>query len=105
MREAIYEMSRKGLGVTAVVDEGRRLRGVISDGDLRRLLGQDETLLARTAGECMHPRPRTIGGDELASAALKEMEEHRITSLFVVDGDGRLDGVVHIHDLWRLELF
>jgi arabinose-5-phosphate isomerase len=105
MREAIYEMSRKGLGVTAVVDEGRRLRGVISDGDLRRLLEQDETLLARTAGECMHPRPRTIGGDELASAALKEMEEHRITSLFVVDGDGRLDGVVHIHDLWRLELF
>jgi arabinose-5-phosphate isomerase len=105
MREAIYEMSRKGLGVTAVVDEGRRLRGVISDGDLRRLLEQDETLLARTAGECMHPRPRTIDGDELASAALKEMEEHRITSLFVVDGDGRLDGVVHIHDLWRLELF
>ncbi len=104
MREAIYEMSKKGLGITAVVDDGDRLVGCISDGDLRRLLERDETLLRRTAGECMQPRPRTIGGDELAAAALERMEEHRITSLFVCDGE-RLEGVVHVHDLWRLELF
>jgi arabinose-5-phosphate isomerase len=104
MRDAIYEMSKKGLGITAVVDDGDRLAGCISDGDLRRLLERDETLLRRTAGECMQPAPKTIGGDELAAAALERMEEHRITSLFVCDGD-RLEGIVHVHDLWRLELF
>jgi arabinose-5-phosphate isomerase len=104
MRDAIYEMSKKGLGITAVVENGDRLVGAISDGDLRRLLERDEGLLARTAGECMRPGPKTIDGEELASAALKRMEDHRITSLFVCD-DGRLTGIVHIHDLWRLELF
>ena len=104
MREAIYEMSKKGLGITAVTEDGR-LMGVISDGDLRRLLEQDPDLLSRTAGQCMHDSPRTIDGEELASAALKRMEDHRITSLFVVDDDGVLEGVLHIHDLWRLELF
>lgn len=105
MREAIYEMSRKGLGITAVTDGEGRLRGVISDGDLRRFLEQDETLLSKAAGDCMHGDPRTIAGDALASVALRRMEEHRITSLFVVEPDGTLEGVVHIHDLWRLELF
>jgi arabinose-5-phosphate isomerase len=105
MREAIYEMSKKGLGITAVVDDGDRLLGVISDGDLRRLLEHDEALLRRTAGECMKTGPKTIGGDELAPAALKKMEDHHITALLVVDGAGRLEGVVHVHDLWRLELF
>ena len=65
----------------------------------------DLPVLRRTAGECMHPHPRTIAGEELASAALNEMEEHRITSLFVCDAGGRLEGIVHLHDLWRLELF
>jgi arabinose-5-phosphate isomerase len=106
MREAIYEMSKKGLGITAVVDGEGRLVGCISDGDLRRLLQTDDgTILRRTAGECMTPSPRTIPGDELAAAALKIMEERRITSLFVCDDAGRLEGVVHLHDLWRLELF
>ena len=105
MREAIYEMSRKRLGITGVVDGDGRLIGVISDGDLRRLLEQDDTLLRKSAGECMHTRPRTIDGEELASAALREMEEHRITSLFVCDRDRRLEGVVHLHDLWGLEIF
>jgi|HubBroStandDraft_3_1064219.scaffolds.fasta_scaffold67026_2 arabinose-5-phosphate isomerase len=103
MREAIYEMSRKGLGITAVTRDGR-LAGCISDGDLRRLLEADEQLLRRTAGECMNPRPRTIAGGELAAAALKTMEDNRITSLFVCEGD-RLAGIVHLHDLWGLELF
>jgi arabinose-5-phosphate isomerase len=105
MREAIYEMSRQKLGITAVVDEEGRLAGCISDGDLRRLLERDLDVLHRTAGECMHPRPRTISGDELAGAALNDMEQHRITSLFVCDAAGRLEGIVHLHDLWRLELF
>lgn len=103
MRDAIYEMSRKGLGITAVAEEGA-LVGCISDGDLRRLLQADEQLLQRTAGECMRPDPRSIGPDELASAALKVMEDFRITSLFVCEQE-RLLGIVHLHDLWRLELF
>ncbi|MGH9382236.1 MAG: KpsF/GutQ family sugar-phosphate isomerase [Thermoanaerobaculia bacterium] len=105
MSDAIYEMSAKKLGITAVVDGHGRLVGCISDGDLRRLLAQDADLLQRTAGECKHPAPQTIDADELASAALSRMEDHRITSLFVCDADRRLEGVVHLHDLWRLELF
>jgi arabinose-5-phosphate isomerase len=105
MRDVIYEMSRKGLGITAVVEGERRLVGVISDGDLRRLLERDASLLEKAAGDCMKREPRTIAGDELASAALQRMEEHRITALMVCDEAGRLEGVVHIHDLWRLELF
>lgn len=105
MREAIYEMSRKRLGITAVIDGDGRLLGCISDGDLRRLLERDDTLLRRTAAECMQPAPKTIDGGELASAALKVMEDHRITSIFVTGDDGRLAGIVHLHDLWGLELF
>jgi arabinose-5-phosphate isomerase len=106
MREAIYEMSKKGLGITAVVEAGGRLAGCISDGDLRRLLQTDDgTILSHTAGECMTHNPRTILGSELAAAALKIMEDRRITSLFVCDEAGRLEGVVHLHDLWGLELF
>ena len=105
MRDAIYEMSRKKLGITAVVDGDGRLVGCISDGDLRRMLEKDGELLSRSAGDCMQASPRTIDADELASAALQLMEEHRITSLFVCDPGSRLEGVVHLHDLWRLELF
>ena len=105
MRDAIYEMSRKGLGITAVVDEDGQLVGCISDGDLRRRLTVDEELLRRTAGASMTPGPRTIAGGELAAAALQVMEQNRITSLFVCDAAGRPVGIVHIHDLWRLELF
>lgn len=105
MREAIYEMSRKKLGITAVTDDEGKLLGCISDGDLRRLLAVDEGLLRHTAGECMAPNPRTIPGSELAAAALQKMEEHRITSLFVCDEAGRVQGIVHLHDLWKLELF
>ena len=105
MREAIYEMSRKTLGITAVTDEDGKLLGCISDGDLRRLLTADEGLLHHTAGECMTRDPRTIPGGELAAAALHVMEEHHITSLFVCDEEGRVRGIVHLHDLWKLELF
>jgi arabinose-5-phosphate isomerase len=104
MRDAIYEMSKKGLGITGVVDDGGRLVGVISDGDLRRALERDEQLLQKSAGDCMKPNPRTIDGDVLAPAALREMEQYRITSLFVCDAERRLVGIVHLHDLWGLEL-
>jgi arabinose-5-phosphate isomerase len=105
MREAVYEMSRKGLGVTAVVDDDDRLVGVISDGDLRRFLERDEAVLRHDAGECMKLGPRTIDGEELAPAALRIMEQHRITSLFITGPGGKLLGIIHIHDLWGLELF
>jgi arabinose-5-phosphate isomerase len=105
MRDAIYEMSRKRFGITAVVDTDGRLVGVISDGDLRRMLERGENVLQSTAGEHMKRAPQTIPGSELAPAALRRMEESRITSLFVCDDDGRLAGILHLHDLWGLELF
>jgi arabinose-5-phosphate isomerase len=105
MRDAIYEMSKKGLGITAVVDAEGRLAGCISDGDLRRLLAVDDSLLRRTAGESMTRNPQTIAGAELGAAALQRMEEKHITSLFVCDEESRPVGIVHLHDLWRLELF
>jgi arabinose-5-phosphate isomerase len=104
MPDVIYEMSRKKLGVTAVV-EGDRLVGIISDGDLRRLLekrGKD--VMDLTAGEAMTSSPKTITGGEFAVTALAVMEEKKITSLMVVDGGGKLEGIVHLHDLWTTEL-
>jgi arabinose-5-phosphate isomerase len=99
MTEAIHEMSRKMMGITAVVDGGGRLVGVISDGDLRRLLEQDPGQLQRTAGDCCRPNPRTTPADAFASAALDAMRTHKITSLFVCDEGGRLAGALHMHDL------
>jgi len=104
MPDVIYEMSRKKLGVTAVVD-GEKLVGIISDGDLRRLLekrGKD--VMDLTAGEAMTRAPKTILADEFAATALALMEEKKITSLMVIDGAGRLEGIVHLHDLWTTEL-
>jgi arabinose-5-phosphate isomerase len=105
MRDVIYEMSRKGFGIAAVVDEAGVMQGVISDGDLRRLLAQDELVVRKTAAESMKRNPVTISGGELASAALQIMEERKITSLFIVDDAQRVEGIIHIHDLWGLELF
>ncbi len=102
MRDVLYEMSRKGLGVTSVVDDKGKLVGVISDGDLRRQLETDEALLSKKAGECMTRDPVTIGGQELATSALALMEERKITSLLVPDGNGGIAGIIHLHDLWRL---
>jgi arabinose-5-phosphate isomerase len=104
MPQVIYEMSRKKLGMTTVLEEGR-LAGMISDGDLRRLLERDGShALEHTAGEIMNPKPLTIGGAALASSALALMEERKITSLIVVASGGRVEGVVHLHDLWALQL-
>src|SRR6266852_2643844 len=105
MHDAIYEMSKKGFGITAVVSGDRVLEGVISDGDLRRLLQRDENIVRKTAGDCMTRNPATIEGNELASAALQIMEQRKITSLFITDGEMRVEGLIHLHDLWGLELF
>ncbi len=105
MRDAILQMSGKGLGITAVVDADHRLLGCISDGDLRRMLQEGDVAWDQPAEKGMTTGPRTISGDQLASAALGQMEAFRITSLFVTDDEGRLQGALHIHDLWRLELF
>jgi len=104
MPDVIYEMSRKKLGVTAVV-EGEKLVGIVSDGDLRRLLerrGKD--VMDLTAGEAMTRSPKTIRAGEFAASALALMEEKKITSLMVVDASGKLEGILHLHDLWTTEL-
>ena len=104
MTDVIYEMSRKKLGMTTVEDNGR-LVGIISDGDLRRLLERDgPDGLKKTAGHAMNPHPRTISAEELAVRALSLMEEKKITSLVAVDAAGMIQGVVHLHDLWETEL-
>jgi len=106
MPEVIYEMSRKGLGLTAVTESNGRLLGIITDGDLRRMmLKSKENVLELTAADCMTRNPTTLPKTELAASALRVMEEKKITSVLVVDGNGRLEGVVHIHDLWTLQLF
>ena len=105
MSDVIYEMSRKKLGVTTVLDDNGRLVGLISDGDLRRLLeSRGPSALTLTAGDAMNPHPRTIAPDELAARGLATMEERRITSLVVTDSEEHALGILHLHDLWGLEL-
>jgi len=101
MTQVIHEMSHKRLGMTTVVGEGGRLLGVISDGDLRRLLERDgPNALAHTAGEIMNARPVTIAPEAFAGEALALMEGRKITSLIVAGPDGIAAGVLHLHDLW-----
>ncbi|MEW5975927.1 MAG: KpsF/GutQ family sugar-phosphate isomerase [Acidobacteriota bacterium] len=104
MRDVIYEISRKSLGMTVVSRDGLVV-GIITDGDLRRLLQKDESVLKRTAAECMNSKPVTIVKDELAVTALRLMEDRKITSLIVADDHGRLEGVLHLHALWQVQLF
>jgi arabinose-5-phosphate isomerase len=105
MPDVIYEMSKKGLGITTVLDGDGRLAGVLTDGDLRRLMQKHKgAALEMTAGQCMTRTPQTILKGELASAALNLMERRKILAVVVVDSDGRALGVVHLHDLWTLEL-
>ncbi len=103
MADVIYEMSRKGLGITTVVEDGRLL-GVISDGDLRRLLEKEKDVLSLTAGECFTANPKTISPDEFAASALNIMEQRKITSLVVTGADGKVEGIIHLHDLWGTQM-
>ena len=106
MPDVIYEMSRKGLGLAAVVEDSRKLVGIITDGDLRRLMQKrKDEALHLTAGEAMSRAPVTLPKTELAATALRLMEERKITSILVVDDQQRLEGVLHLHDLWTTQLF
>jgi len=105
MPDVIYEMSRKGLGLAAVTEVNGRLLGIITDGDLRRVMQKrQENVLALTAADCMTKNPITLSRHELAASALRVMEEKKITSLLITDPAGKLEGVLHIHDLWTLQL-
>ncbi len=105
MQDVIYVMSSKRLGI-ALVAENNRLLGVISDGDLRRLLEEKGAgLLMQPASDCMVQNPKYIGPDKLGVEALHKMEKYRITSLAVVNGEDELVGLIHLHDLWKTKLF
>ncbi len=104
MPEVIHEMSRKRLGMTCVTDADDRLVGVVTDGDLRRHMTPGSNLLEGTATDVMTAAPITIDGEMLAVEALRLMEERKVTALVVVDGARRVEGVVHLHDLWRTQM-
>ncbi len=106
MPDVIYEISKKGLGMTTVLNEDGRLAGILTDGDLRRLMQQrGAATMDLVVGECMNRTPQTLAPGELAGSALRLMEERKITSLVVTDAERKPLGVVHLHDLWTLELF
>ncbi|MBN1939461.1 MAG: KpsF/GutQ family sugar-phosphate isomerase [Candidatus Aminicenantes bacterium] len=105
MGRVIEEMTAKKLGLTCVVDAAGRLAGIITDGDLRRTIARHrETILKRTAAECMTAHPLTAARTDLAVEALNVMEQNRVTSLVVLDAKGKVEGVIHLHDLWRTEM-
>jgi arabinose-5-phosphate isomerase len=104
MRDVIYEMSRKGLGMTCVVDAAGVLLGIITDGDLRRHMDRTPDIMALNAGEVMTRGAVAIAPATLAVEALNIMERRKITSIVVVEPGNRVAGVVHLHDLWRTEL-
>ncbi|HYN42051.1 MAG TPA: KpsF/GutQ family sugar-phosphate isomerase [Thermoanaerobaculia bacterium] len=104
MKDVVYEMSKKRLGITGVVDGNGHLAGVVSDGDLRRLLEHEgERAWGVDAAGAMNRAPKTIASGAFATEALRLMEERKITSLFIVGTDGRPRGIVHLHDLWGVE--
>jgi arabinose-5-phosphate isomerase len=105
MPDVFHEMSAKKLGMTTVLDTVGKLAGILTDGDLRRLMEKHRgTVLEMRAGDCMTRNPQTIGPHVLASEALNLMEKRKITSIVVVDEAKGVLGVVHLHDLWTLEL-
>jgi arabinose-5-phosphate isomerase len=105
MSLALQVMTDKHLGMTCVLEPDGRLAGVITDGDLRRQLSGDKPMLQLTARDVMSPTPHTIEPSALAAQALRVMEVHQITALVVINDTRQVQGVVHLHDLWRIELF
>ena len=104
MSEIIYEMSSKGLGMSCVVDDSRHLVGIITDGDLRRHMSNGTNILGRRAADVMTRRPVTVAPDTLATEALHILEQRKITSIDVDDAANVVQGVVHLHDLWRTQM-
>jgi len=105
MKDVIYEMSRKGLGLTTIQDAEGRLLGVLTDGDLRRMMEAEVSPLGLSAAQAMRSRGITISPDALASEALHVLEQRRITAVVVTDDQRRVLGVLHLHDLWGVGLF
>lgn len=106
MQDVLREISSKHLGMTSVVDDKNKLIGIITDGDLRRLLQKfGDSLMQKTASSCMTPNPQAIDENELATKALNIMEDKKITSLIVKNKEGSIKGIIHLHDLWRTEMF
>jgi len=106
LKEALNEISSKKLGVVCVIDDKEKILGVITDGDLRRILQKyGDKALEKTTEQCMTENPMTIGKNNLATEALKLMEEHKITSLIIKNQGGKIEGILHLHDLWRTEMF
>ena len=101
MPDIIYEMNRKGLGMSCVVDDAHHLVGIITDGDLRRQMSNGTNFLSRNAAEVMTRRPVTVAPETLATEALHILETRKITSIVVVDAANLVQGVVHLHNLWR----
>jgi len=104
LTELMREMSAKGLGASAVADAGGRVLGIFTDGDLRRLIERGDDLRRLRAADVMHPNPRSVRPDALAVEAAELMEEHRITSVLVVDASGMLVGALNSHDLMRAKV-
>jgi arabinose-5-phosphate isomerase len=104
LHEAILEMTSKRLGATCVIDERGVLLGIVTDGDLRRLLQKTTDVGGTTAATIMNPHPKTIAPDVLAAVALQELEAHAITQLVVVDAEHRPIGMVHLHELVKAGL-
>ena len=102
LTEAVMEISSKRLGTTAIVDRDRKILGVITDGDVRRGIEKwGKAFFDMQAGDVMTKNPKTVSGEELAAKALGVMEKHSITSLVVTDGEGRIAGIVHLHDILK----
>ncbi len=101
MKELLREMSGKRLGAALVCAPDRTLLGIITDGDIRRIFQTMDDAMQKTAGELMHKNPRTIGSDAVGGAAVKLMEDNKITALAVIDAGGKLAGMIHLHDLLR----
>jgi arabinose-5-phosphate isomerase len=104
LTELMREMSQKGLGATTVIDEFGGILGIFTDGDLRRLVESGQDLRSISAAQVMKPNPRTISVNALAAQAAQMMEEHRITSLLVVDAENRLCGFINTNDLMRAKV-
>ncbi|HIQ48280.1 MAG TPA: KpsF/GutQ family sugar-phosphate isomerase [Aquifex aeolicus] len=104
MKEVIIEMTAKGFGATAVVNEEGKLVGIITDGDLRRFVNRGGSFESTTAKDVMTKNPKTIYPDEIALAALKKMEDHNITVLIVVNKENKPIGIIHMHDILKAEI-
>ncbi|WP_274571880.1 SIS domain-containing protein [Neisseria leonii] len=104
LKEAVVVMSEKGLGMLAVTDSEGRLKGILTDGDLRRLFQHRDSFAGLTVNHIMHPEPKTITADKLAAEALKQMQQHNINGLLVTDGSNRLLGALNMHDLLQARI-